>query len=134
MQDIKLDASAEVCVEVVAGGDGGVAAGDTATGSASGFALVEAGTHDTDAGDQLPVDAVGDLGRVNAVEVVKDRTISRILLSRVGTATLGPSPEDFGPDAQIVPEQHIAVKAGIGATAKPLGNLTVAAARAGRWS
>jgi len=78
------------------------------------------GVHRTDAADQLQVDVTGEFGRVNGVEVVKEWAIIETILSRVETAALGPSPGNFGPDAKIVPKEHVAANARISATAQRL--------------
>jgi len=76
---------------------------------------------------------VGQLGRVNGIEVEKDRTVINIQVGRVGPAALGTPPVVFEPSAKIVPKDHVGVEARIKAARQRLRDLTVAAARISAW-
>ena len=104
---IKLDAGAEVPVEVVTG------LVIRATIGAAGGSRVEAGAQRADAADQLQVGVACELGRVDGIEVIKKRT--KIVAGAEVIVGLGCSPVDFGPDTNMVPEDHVAAKTGIGA-------------------
>jgi hypothetical protein len=68
------------------------------------------GVDSSDATHEFEVSVAGEFGGVNGVEVVKDWTVS-VTLSSLVIAALGRPPEDFGPEAEVVPEKHIAAKA-----------------------
>ena len=109
---IKLDASSEVGVEVVAGLVIGAGV-DPAAGPG-----IEAGTQGADAADKFQICVAGKLGRVDGINVIKNWTIVEALASIVGLRRL---PIDFASDTEIVEEEHVTAKAGIGATSERYG-------------
>ena len=113
---IKLDAAAEIDVEVVTG-----LVIRARVGAAAG-ACIKAGAQRADATDQLRVDVRHDPGRIDGIDIVKQRTIVKALLRVI--VGLRRSPEDFGSDTEIVIEEHVAAKAWIGAASKGHGSVT----------
>jgi len=109
---IKLDARPEVCVEVVAGLVIGTGV------DAAGCSRIEAGTQSADPADKLQIGVTGELGRVDGINVIKNRSIVEALASIVGLRRL---PIDFSPDTKIVKEEHVAANAGIGTAGERYG-------------
>src|SRR5271169_6769189 len=105
---IDLDAGAEGSHEVFVARVIGIVA-------IAALGTVDTGVHRADAGRQLQVGVAGEFGRVNPAEVQEEWTI-RDVDGESGETALVCLPIDFAPDADIVPEEHVAAKAGIGAT------------------
>src|SRR5580693_1306878 len=103
---IELDAGAEVSHEVLVARVVGVV-------PVAASLAVDAGIQCADAGDQLKIGVAREFGRVNRVGVQKKWTKRKGGVAAV--LALVCLPVDFPPDAEIVPEEHVAAKPGIGA-------------------
>jgi hypothetical protein len=109
--NIELDAATEVDQEMlVAGVVGGVAVAASVA--------IEAIADGAEAAVEVKINVIRNLWRIDGVEVEEDGAKIQTLIEISVILSLSGSPVNLASDAEVVPENHIAAKAGIGAAAK----------------